>query len=168
MSLISDGHAAEQNLAANLRRIRAEKRISQARLAQAMTDRGWAWHQQTVTKIEAGKQSLGHGEVTDVAAILGVSVDRLSWPAEEEAATTAVEDAAGTLGQRWHLLAEAVEGLLRARAGAGRQITLARETKYPRAIEAAAELESRLGEKTPDSAIARGVDRYEAPGKEDA
>jgi transcriptional regulator with XRE-family HTH domain len=160
----SDGRAAEQYLPENLRRYRDARGMSQAALAQAMSERGWPWHQPTVYKIESGKQPVGFGEVTDLAQILGVSAERLGMPGPEDAAVAFVELAAVILSERWHDLAEAAERLERARSAAARAVSRAEreQDKYPRALESAAELALALEQRTLESAVDAGIARYEA------
>jgi hypothetical protein len=49
--------------------------MSQASLADDMTDRGFPWHQQTVTKVENGKRRAEWDEVVALAEIFSVQVN---------------------------------------------------------------------------------------------
>lgn len=56
----------------NMQRLRKAAKLSQGELAQEMTDRGRGWHQNTVSRIELGKQELDSlGDVIALQEILG-------------------------------------------------------------------------------------------------
>jgi transcriptional regulator with XRE-family HTH domain len=82
----SQREPADERFGTNLRAIRERAGISQSGLADAMNERGHTWHQQTVGRIEAGRQSARIGEAEDIAAILKTSVDRLMWTTQEASA----------------------------------------------------------------------------------
>jgi transcriptional regulator with XRE-family HTH domain len=48
--------------------------MSQASLAEAMTEQGFPWHQATVSRIESGTQPLSLDETAALAAVFGVEV----------------------------------------------------------------------------------------------
>ena len=161
MAVISGGHAAEQHLPENLRVLRERKGMSQASLAQAMSERGWPWHQQTVYKIENGKQGVGFGEAADLAGIFGVTTDRFTWTGPETLAATLLANAAGTLRQSWREAADAVARLHAARATAGRLIAEHRDSSYPRVRDAARGLADELGDTALEGALAEGGDLWQ-------
>jgi transcriptional regulator with XRE-family HTH domain len=154
MAEISGGHAAEQYLPENLRALRERKGISQAALAKAMKDRGWPWHQTTVVRIESGAQSLGFGETVDLAQLLGVTPDRLTWAGPEAAESGLVSTAAGRLRVAWRETAEAAARLADARDSAARRITEASKSRFPRVRDAARGLGEDLGDCTLEGALA--------------
>lgn len=164
----SGGHAAEQYLPENLRRLRERKGLSQAVLAKAMAERGWPWHQQTVYKIENGRQGIGLGEATDLASILGVSTDRLTWSGPEANETAFVDRATAVLHQSWNEVADAVARLRGAVNGARRTLDGSRDSKYQHVQEACADLEAELDNSTLESAIDEGNARWQEHREGDA
>src|ERR1700691_671134 len=86
---------ADERLGANVRSLREGKGISQAELARRMSEAGHPWHQSTVARAEAGRQSVRTTEAEALGIILGVTVDRLLW-AGPEAAEAAMASAAVT------------------------------------------------------------------------
>ena len=82
----SQREPADERFGTNLRALRERAGISQSALADAMNERGHTWHQQTVGRIEAGRQSARIGEAEDIAVILKTTVDRLIWTTQEASA----------------------------------------------------------------------------------
>jgi transcriptional regulator with XRE-family HTH domain len=75
--------ADEERFAENLRAMREAFKITQSRLAEVMTERGFRWHQATVYKIESGERQIQLGEAGEIARIFDVSLtDMLKAPAE--------------------------------------------------------------------------------------
>ena len=59
----------------NMKRLRKAARLSQGELAQMMTDRGRQWHQNTVSRIELGRQELDSlGDINALQGILGTEL----------------------------------------------------------------------------------------------
>lgn len=141
--------------------------MSQAALAGEMSARGWPWYQQTVYKLETGRQAgVSLGEATDLAEILGISVDRLTWAGEETAETGLVDLAASDVTAAFNEASDAVAGLLAARARAESTLKSAQGSTYQRVRDAAADLENVLAEADPGRVVAEGEARY--AGEEDA
>ena len=163
---ISGGHAAEQYLPENLRSLCESKGISQAALAKAMSERGWKWHQQTAYKVQNGKRGISFGEATDLARILAVSTDRLTWSGPEANETALVDSAIAMLRRSWHEMADATTGLERARGWAERTIAQRKDSKYQRVRDTCAELGAELGDHTLETAVAEGIYRYQNPDEE--
>jgi transcriptional regulator with XRE-family HTH domain len=161
VSAVSGGHAAEQYLPENLRALRERQGVSQAALAEAMSHQGWPWHQQTVYKVENGKQGVGFGEATDLAAILGVSADRLTWSGPEANEAALVDRATAILRQSWEEAAGAIVRLHAARAGADRTLGHSEDSKYARVREACGDLRNELDAATLDAAVDEGMARWE-------
>lgn len=74
------GHAApldnaERRFADVMRQARERRGWAQGRVVEAMTERGWPWHQSTVYRVEAGRQAVRLGEALALAAILGIDMD---------------------------------------------------------------------------------------------
>ena len=126
-----------ETLGANVRYLREHASISQTELARRMTDRGWPWHQSTVYRVETGKQPVRFDEAVDLADLLGVTLDRLTWAigeaAEEELATFAIT----SLRERMQEAAVAVTRLRIARAVAERRAKSAADSEYPHIRELA-------------------------------
>lgn len=157
----SEGRAANQNLPGNIRRFRERKEMSQAELAAEMTDRDWTWHQNTVYRVEAGKQEISYGEVKDIAAILGVRVMDLEWSGPEANAAALVDRTTWILHRDADEAADALMRLHAARSSAERALEEARRSKYPRVRERAEELEAELADATLENVIAAGEARWE-------
>lgn len=65
-------------IGANLRRLRKAAQMTQSDLAHRMRQAGYrTWHAQTVGRAENGERHFKHGEVRQLAAILGVDVSAL-------------------------------------------------------------------------------------------
>lgn len=59
----------------NMQRLRKKAKLSQTELAELMTERGRPWHQNTVSRVELGKQELDSiGDVNALQTILGVGI----------------------------------------------------------------------------------------------
>jgi len=66
-------------IAANIRRLREAKGLTQASLAAALTDAGLpSVYPQTITKIETGARALGFTEGIAIACALGVAPETLA------------------------------------------------------------------------------------------
>lgn len=62
----------DDTIARNIVRLRKAKGLSQSALADAMRERGQDhWRQNTVSRVETGKQSLNFGELRDLTDVLG-------------------------------------------------------------------------------------------------
>ena len=69
---------AEQRIAANLKAIREENRMTQEDVAEAMSKRGYRWHQATVYKVENGSRQVQLGEATALAEVFDVPLSQLA------------------------------------------------------------------------------------------
>jgi transcriptional regulator with XRE-family HTH domain len=147
----------------NVRRNRERKGMSQAELATEMAERGWPWHQSTVFKIEHAERRTDAYEVHDLAAILGVPMDRLFWAGAEASETAFVEEIAAILHREWNETANAVARLHAAMSRGRNTAASSGESKYERAREAAGRLAGELEVSTLDTAMAEGARRYEHP-----
>lgn len=62
----------DETIARNIVRLRKAKGLSQSALADAMRERGQDhWRQNTVSRVETGKQSPNFGELRDLTDVLG-------------------------------------------------------------------------------------------------
>jgi transcriptional regulator with XRE-family HTH domain len=61
-----------------LRGLRLGADMTQTSLAAAMRERGFRWHQTTVTRVEAGRQHLTIEEAAALAGLFGVGLDALT------------------------------------------------------------------------------------------
>jgi transcriptional regulator with XRE-family HTH domain len=105
----------EQRFAVNLRAVREERGISQVRLAEEMTARGWPWRQQTVTRLETGHRMVRLGEAQAVAEILETPLDRLTMGTGETSAIEHLADLIRKARDSHQLIATATTDFLRAR-----------------------------------------------------
>jgi transcriptional regulator with XRE-family HTH domain len=162
-NLSSDGHQVLTNFPANLKRIRERRGMSQVTLAQEMTALGWPWHQPTVYQFESGKRrDVGFGEAADVAKILAVTLDQLTWAPAEAEAEALIQAAAVTLDQQHTETALAIARLHAARAAAQTEAESGRDSEWPRVREAADRLSAQLGIDTVDRAVADGLAEFTA------
>ena len=68
--------ATDEVIAGNVARLRKKAGLSQKALAEAMQEAGQPhWHQTTVSRIEAGRQSVTFGEVRALTSILGSVIE---------------------------------------------------------------------------------------------
>ena len=127
---------ANRHLASNLRALRERKGLSQPALAEAMSDRGFQWHQQTVGKIEGGQQRPKWDEVVALSAILGVPLERFTWPPAEANAADALYMAAERVRRQATDLVNAVGALLSATRLAERTVEDTAKYVSPRVDDA--------------------------------
>ena len=113
----------DERFGANVRALREEKGMSQAALATAMTERGYPWHQQTVGRVEGGRQSVRFGEIEQLAEILRTSVDRFRWTQPEAGATQYMYSAGTRVVREAEKVSECVFRLLLDLDGADRALT---------------------------------------------
>jgi transcriptional regulator with XRE-family HTH domain len=151
---------ADQKLAANVRILRERKGLSQSGLADEMTAKGIPWHQQTVGRVEAGRQPVKFAEAVALASILRTSLDRFTWGSAEANATEFVLAAGARLRQSYETVAEALCRLLADQAAAGRVLAQREGSPYEHVKEAIADVRARMAEYGPDEAIDEGVRRY--------
>lgn len=143
--MTSQPQLPEEHLAGNVRRLRDRKGLSQEQLADEMTGRGRKWHQNTVYRIEVGKQKdISHGEAITLAGILGVPVDVLTRPGPEAAEISLVDQAAVSLRRNWANSATAIDGLLAAREEAGKAARQAQRSEHESVRQAGAALAADL------------------------
>jgi hypothetical protein len=132
-----------------------------------MAKLGWPWHQPTVHQLESGKRrDIGFGEAADVARILAVTLDQLTWAPAEAEAEALIEAASVTLGQQHTATVLAVARLQAAHAAAQVEAESGRESKWPRVREAAERLSAQLGIDTIDRAVADGLAEFTAEAGE--
>ncbi len=105
----------EQRFAANLRALRAERGISQGRLADEMVARDWPWRQQTVTRVETGRRMVRLGEAKAIAEILDTSLDMLTMRTDEARIIEHLADLIRKVKVSYRLIAASTTELLRAR-----------------------------------------------------
>jgi len=160
--------SANERLGANVRILRERKDISQAELARLMTERGWPWHQSTVYRVESGKQTVGFGEVVDLAEILRTSLDRFTWASAEANATEFVYAAGARLNQRYEITVDAVLRLIAEGRAAERVVAAHEGSEYERVREACEDVARRTEEYSLQAAIDAGIDRYEGRLEEQA
>jgi transcriptional regulator with XRE-family HTH domain len=80
----------DETLGRNVRALREAAGLSQARLAEQMTDAGLAgFYPQTITKVEQGSRSLRFAEGLQLARLLGVAPQALY---DQSATSTAVDE----------------------------------------------------------------------------
>ncbi len=97
----SEGTAGlwEASFRSEMQRLRVERGLTQADLAQQLRDRGLALHQQTVARIEAGQRSIRLNEALVIADALGSDINRMVTPEDERKAWRKMEDGRQALGR---------------------------------------------------------------------
>jgi transcriptional regulator with XRE-family HTH domain len=156
--------SADEIFGMNLRKVREAANMSQAALAEAMTGRGHAWHQQTVGRVEAGHQPARWKEAVDVAKILRTTTDRFTW-GTAEANETDFTYAAGTrVRYQYEEVADGIRNHLAAVAAAERLLARPPATDSPRVNAAREDVAERLKEYSARNAIREGFRRYRERG----
>ena len=135
--------------------------ISQRGLIEAMAACGFTWYQQTVRRVESGRQSLKLEEAGALAEILGIPVHLLLLPSSETQATDTLYAARMSVVQAHESVAAAVLGLLDAASAAEHRAGLLGDIASERVKEAREELLAAASEYDIDSAVAEGIRRYE-------
>lgn len=152
---------ADQRLASNMRNVRHVAGLSQAAVAEAMTERGYTWHQQTVYRVEAGRQQVRLAEAVALAEVLGVTLDRLMLASLEADALEAVLSSSAGLMQATVDVSRTVCQLLVARDEAERVLAATENAHWPQVRDMRTVLARRAEQCTLDEAIALGISRYE-------
>jgi transcriptional regulator with XRE-family HTH domain len=153
--------AADERFGVNLRSLREAKGISQAALAKLMSEKGFAWHQSTVARVERGAQPLRAAELAAAAGILGTTMDRFAWTGAEANEAAMVYGAAGALRVRRHEIVLAVQALLAAREHAERILATSGTSSYQRVLDACTELAADLEDHDLDDAVDEGIAAWE-------
>lgn len=120
----------------NLRAVREHRDMGQRELAARMAGRGFPWHQNTVTRAEAGDRVVAFYEAVALAAILGVTTDRFTWTAPETAERELAAAASARLRGAWRELALAKARLDDARDAAARTAGRGAKSEFPRVRDA--------------------------------
>lgn len=102
--------SVDEAIASHVLSARERAGMSQAELAREMANRGHDFRQQTIYKVETGKRRVTIGEAVDLAASLGIDLDRLiagdsfaisgeirAWDAGRKAYQSATREYASTL-----------------------------------------------------------------------
>jgi transcriptional regulator with XRE-family HTH domain len=131
-------------LGANVRYLREHASISQVELARRMTERGWPWHQSTVYRVETGKQPVRFDEALDLADLLGVTLDRLTWAIGEAAEEEVARHAIDGLRERMQQAAMAITWLRIAQSAAKSRAAIASNSDYPHIRELADDIQRDL------------------------
>lgn len=146
---------------ANLRALREQKGISQDALAAEMTERGHRWLQQTVTRIEAGLQSLRAPELEALASIMGATLDRFTWGTAEANESEFVYASGSRLRQQYEVVAEAVCRMLAEETIAERTVRRHKDSEWKRVQVAVDDVMARMEVYHLDAAVNEGISRYE-------
>jgi transcriptional regulator with XRE-family HTH domain len=140
-------------LGANVRYLRERASISQVELARRMADRGWSWHQATVYRVETGKQPVRFDEALDLADLLGVTLDRLTWEIGQAAEEEQVTRTISSVREAMQEAAVAVTRLRYERLTAGVAARATADSDYPSVRELGAGLAEDLQSVTLDAAL---------------
>lgn len=159
--------AERERFGGNLRAVRELGEIGQRELAARMAALGYPWHQNTVTRVEAGKRDVSFGEVQALAAVFGVPVDRFTLVSAEVHEYNDATEAAFRLEEAFGLAAAALLRLHRARSVAEKQMSTARASRYERVRAAAEDLAEAIGRTTVGHAAGEAEARYEYPEDEE-
>ena len=137
----------------NLRAVREHRGMGQRELAARMAERGYSWHQNTVTRAETGARDLSYGEIKALAAILRVHADRFSWAAPEAAAIALMSGTTGRLREAWREVADSAARLHAARSAAERSAAENKDSTYERVRDTARGLAEELKGATLETAL---------------
>lgn len=121
----------------NLRAVRERRSMGQRELAARMAAHGYRWHQNTVTRTEAGERRASFDEAESLALILGVTTDRFTWTTPEAGEREMAAAASARLRGAWRDVALAVARMEDARDAAGRTAGRGAKSEFPRVRDAA-------------------------------
>jgi len=152
--------SADSRLGTNVRRLREKKGITQAALAEAMTARGWQWHQSTVARVESGQQSVRFAEAEALVGIFRVTLDSLTWHTAEGAEIALAAAAHGRLREGWSDARGAIARLEAARTAALDGMRRWQGSEYERVRQSARGLAEELEVSTVESAVAEGIEVF--------
>ena len=154
---------ADERFAANVREMRERQGISQADIAKAMRERGWAFHPQTVQRIEAGHRKVSVGEAEAIAAILGTTVDRLTWPGREMSTAAMLDQVTARAESAREQIAEWTRTLLWAQWQLGTSVAEAERARFSDSARIAALITAAKDAlvATPEDALEDGRRDYE-------
>lgn len=150
--MTSEEHVPEDPVPGNVKRLREHRGLSQADLAAEMTAHGHRWFQNTIYRVEAGKQEVSLKEAVTLAAILGAQIADLTRPGPEAAEVVRVEHAHASLRRNWAAAATAVDGLATAREEAEKIASQAARSEHESVRKAGAALAADLERMTLASA----------------
>jgi transcriptional regulator with XRE-family HTH domain len=145
----------------NVRLYRERKGISQRALIEAMAARGFTWYQQTIRRVESGRQSVKLEEAGALAEILGVPVHLFLLPPAETQATEALYAIRFGVIQAHEAVSAAVLAFLDAVSAAEHRAAMFGSSDSDRVKEAREEVLAATEEYDIDSAVAEGIRRYE-------
>jgi hypothetical protein len=132
-----------------------------------MTERGWPWHQSTVYRVETGKQPVRFDEALDLADLLGVTLDRLTWEIGQAAREEQVTRNISSVREAMQEAAVAVARLRYERLTAGIAARGTADSDYPSVRELGVGLAEDLQSVTLDAALELANilwKRYKQPG----
>jgi transcriptional regulator with XRE-family HTH domain len=92
----------DQQVGRNVARLRLAKELSQADVAQALTEWGVPWHQQTQQKVERGVRPLRLQEAVGLAEVLRVDTQALYGEEEVVDGEVVVQHLAGQVNLLWN------------------------------------------------------------------
>jgi transcriptional regulator with XRE-family HTH domain len=92
----------DQQVGRNVARLRVAKELSQADVAQALTDWGVPWHQQTQQKVERGARPLRLQEAVGLAEVLRVDTQALYGEEEVVDGEVVVQQLARQVNLLWN------------------------------------------------------------------
>lgn len=161
------GESADETIGVNVRLLREQAGLSQDELAAEMSKLGVPWHQQTIGRVESGKQKVRATQLAALARILRTSMERFMWTGPEANATEYVYAAGTRLKLQYETVADAVKMLIIAGSTAERVAASMKDSEYEHVRQAVADVEARLEECTLDNAVNAGIGRYEEMYEED-
>lgn len=128
--------AIDQRAAEAVRTLRERDGMSQSGLAEAMRARRIQWHQQTVGRVEAGRQELRLPELVALAGIFGVPLERFTWSVGDANAMDWLDVAAERLRRCYEDTAHAVTAQISAVRLAERALEDTEKHTAPRVLQA--------------------------------
>lgn len=153
--------SASARVGANVTLYRERKGLPKRALVRLMAERGFAWHGQTLSRIESGVQSLRLEEAGALADILGIPVHLFLLPSAETQATDALTGMRRQIISASDQVAAAVAALLEAGSATEHRAGMFEHHQSPRVREAREDALAAISEYDLDAAIAEGLRRYE-------
>jgi transcriptional regulator with XRE-family HTH domain len=148
--------AKRKAIGGNLRAARERRGMGQRELAARMAERGYSWHQNTVTRTETGARVMPFDEAVELAGILGVTTDRFTWATPEAAAVMLMSSATGRLREAWREVADAAARLHAASDAAEQSAAEHQDSQYEKVRDNARGLAEELQGATLEAALAEG------------
>lgn len=150
---------ADDRFAENFRKRRDLQGLSQADVAEKMTERGFAFHQQTVAKIERGTRRVGIGEAVELANILDLSVDALLIPTDLAMTESHLYSESRKLEKLHEQIVQTSMELMKLHFRVSGTIRMAQRYADQGRVKRAISMAERSLNRTPDAALIKAIEK---------